>query len=158
MDPLLEFAMSVKAIHRELDRVANDAMRPLGVTGPQADALVAIRLAEPVSLKELGELLIAESGNPTRLVDRLVQAGLVDRAVAPDDRRRVELSLTARGRRLEKRVRAAREQILQLGRQAFGDRDPEPALELFREVLEGTAAGEVVARRRALTGGEAGVV
>jgi DNA-binding MarR family transcriptional regulator len=48
----------------------NEAMRPLGLTGAQADALVVIAQASPVSLKELGELLIAESGHPSRLVDR----------------------------------------------------------------------------------------
>ena len=47
-----------------------------------------------------GDLLIAESGHPSRMVDRLVEAGLVTRRSATDDRRRVVLTLTAGGRRL----------------------------------------------------------
>jgi DNA-binding MarR family transcriptional regulator len=150
MDPLLEFALSVKAIQRELERAMNEAMRPLGLTAAQADALVVIGQAQPLSLKELGELLIAEAGHPSRLVDRLVEAGLVERRSAGDDRRRVELSLTPRGRRLEKRILAAREEVLGLARELVGDRDLEPALELLRELVELTSFAELIARRREL--------
>jgi DNA-binding MarR family transcriptional regulator len=150
MDPFLEFALSVKAIQRELERAMNEAMRPLGLTAAQADALLVIGQAQPLSLKELGELLIAEAGHPSRLVDRLVEADLVERRAAGDDRRRVELSLTARGRRLEKRILAAREDVLALARELVGDRDLGPALELLRELVELTSFAQLIARRREL--------
>jgi MarR family transcriptional regulator, organic hydroperoxide resistance regulator len=150
MDPLLEFALSVKAIQRELERAMNEAMRPLGLTAAQADALVVIGQAQPLSLKELGELLIAEAGHPSRLVDRLVEGGLVERRAAGDDRRRVELSLTPRGRRLEKRILAAREGVLALARELVGDRDLAPALQLLRELVELTSFAQLIARRREL--------
>ncbi len=150
MDPLFEFALSVKAIQRELERQTNDVMRPLGLTGPQADALVLIGQAGPISLKALGDLLIAEAGHPSRLVDRLVAARLVERRAAEADRRRIELSLTRKGRGLEKRVLAARERVLELARQIVGDRDLEPTLGLFRELTQYTAYGELIDRRRAL--------
>jgi MarR family transcriptional regulator, organic hydroperoxide resistance regulator len=150
VDELYEFALSVKAVERELGHWINEAMRPLGITAAQADALVVIGSAEPVSLKDLGDLLIAEAGHPSRLVDRLVAAGLVAREPAPDDRRRVELRLTAKGRRLATRVEAARAQVMDLGRQALGGRDLEPALRLLRELLASTSYGELIVRRRAL--------
>jgi DNA-binding MarR family transcriptional regulator len=152
VDPLFEFALSVKAISRELERWMNEAVRPLGITAAQADALVVIGSAQPISLKDLGELLIAEAGHPSRLVDRLVEAGLVQRRPASEDRRRIELSLTPRGRRLERRVSAAREAVMQLGREVVGERDLMPALELLRELLAGTPYGELIARRRELIG------
>src|SRR4051794_34681348 len=98
MEPFLELGLLVKAGQRELERRMNEAMRPLGLTGAQADALAVIGQAGPLSLKDLGELLIAEAGHPSRLVDRMVEAGLVERRAAGDDRRRVELSLTPQGR------------------------------------------------------------
>jgi MarR family transcriptional regulator, organic hydroperoxide resistance regulator len=152
VDPLFELALMVKAGQRELERRMNDAMRPLGLTAAQADALTVIGQAGPLSLKELGELLIAEAGHPSRLVDRLVEAGLVERRAADDDRRRIELSLTQRGRRLEKRVLAARESVLQLGRELVAGRDLRPALELLRDLLQYSAYAELVARRRQLLG------
>jgi DNA-binding MarR family transcriptional regulator len=150
VDPLLELAMSVKAAQRELERRQNEAMRPLGLTGAQADALLVIGQAGPLSLNDLGDLLIAEAGHPSRLVDRLVEAGLVARRTAPDDRRRVELSLTPRGRRLQKRILAAREGTLELGRSLLAGRDVGPALEMFRHMLQVTPFAELIERRRAL--------
>src|SRR5436305_13342323 len=126
VDPLFELVLSVKAAHRQLEAVMNEAMRPLGLTAGQADALVVIGQAGPLSLKELGDLLIAEAGHPSRLVDRRVEAGLVERRAGEDDRRRVVLSLTTRGRRLEKRIEAAREKQLELGHALIGERRLEP--------------------------------
>jgi DNA-binding MarR family transcriptional regulator len=149
MDPLFELALTVKAAQRALEQLTNEAMKPLGVTGPQADAIIVIGQAEPLSLKELGELLIAEAGHPSRLVDRLVEAGLVDRRTG-EDRRRIELSLTSKGRRLEKRILAAREQIRELALQVLGDRDIEPTLELLRHMIQVSPLAGVIDRRRAL--------
>jgi MarR family transcriptional regulator, organic hydroperoxide resistance regulator len=157
MDSLFEFALLLKAIQRELERQMNDAMRPLGLTAAQADALSVIGQAGPLSLKELGELLIAEAGHPSRLVDRLVEADLVARRAGDHDRRRVELSLTAQGRRLEKRLDATRQRFLNLAREILGDRDLEPALRLLRDLLQYTSFAELVARRRdLLEAGKAG--
>ena len=150
MDPHFEFALLVKAIQRELERQTNEAMRPLGLTGGQADAITVIGQAGPISLKELGELLIAEAGHPSRLVDRLVDAGLVARRGAGDDRRRVELSLTREGRRVEKQVQRVRASILELGRAIVGDGELQPALALLRELVGHTTFAELVARRRDL--------
>ena len=150
MDPLFELALTVKAAQRALEQVTNEAMKPLGVTGPQADAITVIGQAGPLSLKELGELLIAEAGHPSRLVDRLVEANLVERRTAEDDRRRVELVLSAKGRRLEKRILAAREEIRKFATTVLGDRDIEPTLELLRHMLQVSPLSEVIERRREL--------
>ena len=153
MDPLYELALSVKAAARELEQRINEAMRPLGITAAQADAILVIGRAGPMSLKDLGDLLIAEAGHPSRLVDRLVEAGLVERRAGGEDRRRVELSLTARGRRLEKRVQGARDDVMELGHTIVGGRDLAPALELLRELLKVSPYAELIARRRRLEDG-----
>jgi MarR family transcriptional regulator, organic hydroperoxide resistance regulator len=130
VEPLLELAIAIKAAQRELDRRMTEAVQPLGLTAVQADAIVVIGQAEPLSLKELGDLLVAEAGHPSRLVDRLVEAGFVRRSAASDDR--------------------AREEVLEVGRQLIGGRDIEPALALLRELLEFSPYAGLVARRAAL--------
>jgi DNA-binding MarR family transcriptional regulator len=150
MEPLFEFALCVKAIQRELERGSNELMKPLGLTGPQADALVAIGQAQPIALKDLGGLLIAEAGHPSRLVDRLVEAGLVERQPAGDDRRRVELSLTSAGHRLAQRVTAARQALFDAGRSAVDARELDAALGLLREFLKDSPLLAVIERRREL--------
>jgi DNA-binding MarR family transcriptional regulator len=150
MDPLFEFALCVKAIQRELERGSNELMKPLGLTGPQADALVVIGQAQPIALKDLGGLLIAEAGHPSRLVDRLVEAGLVERRAADDDRRRVELKLTPAGRRLAKRVTAARAALFDAGRGAVDARELDAALALLRDFLKDSPLLALIVRRREL--------
>jgi MarR family transcriptional regulator, organic hydroperoxide resistance regulator len=150
VDPLLELALAVKAGQRVLERWTNEAMRPLGLTAAQAEAITVIGQAGPLSLKELGELLIAEAGHPSRLVDRLVESGWVERRAADEDRRRVVLSLTDEGWDLEKRVATAREGVLEAGRELLGDRDIEPLLEALRELIELTPYAHLIARRREL--------
>jgi DNA-binding MarR family transcriptional regulator len=150
VDQVLQLALAVKALQRALEQGANEAMRPLGLTGAQADALTVLRQAGPISLKELGELLIAEGGHPSRLVDRLVEAGLVERRPAEEDRRRIVLSLTSEGRRLERRAERLRQTQLDFFRQLLGDRDLSSELDLVLQLLNHTPFAELIARRQAL--------
>jgi DNA-binding MarR family transcriptional regulator len=150
MDPLYELALSVKAGTRELDRRIGELMRPLGLTAQQADALYVLGKAEPISLKSLGEMLIAESGHPSRLVDRLVEAGFVERVPAQDDRRRVVLTLSTKGRSLNKAIRKTRAEFFEFARSLMGDVDVDATLGLFRELLQYSEYKELIERRRAL--------
>jgi MarR family transcriptional regulator, organic hydroperoxide resistance regulator len=154
MDPLFEFALSAKALQRELERGSNELMKPLGLTGPQADALVVIGQAGPIALKDLGRLLIAEAGHPSRLVDRLVEAGLVERQTAKADRRRVELKLTPAGRRLARRVEKVRQELFDASRPQVDEKRLTAATAVFEQLLEGTQAGELIERRRRLAAGK----
>jgi DNA-binding MarR family transcriptional regulator len=64
--------------------------------------LVALRVLETAPgsrVQDLAENLDISPGGASKLVDRLVAAGLVDRAIDADDRRVSRLRLTAQGRR-----------------------------------------------------------
>jgi DNA-binding MarR family transcriptional regulator len=113
VDDVTDFAQAIKAAHREVMRRGNEAVRPLGLTAAQAEAVAIIAADEPLALHELGGRIVAESGHPSRLVDRLVAAGLVERRVAADDRRRVELTLSAKGRELVPRLEVAYREMVQ---------------------------------------------
>ncbi len=54
--------------------------------------------ADSLTLGELAEAILCEQSSTTRLVDRLVAAGLVEKRVASDDRRKVHVGLTEKGR------------------------------------------------------------
>lgn len=131
------FAQAVKAASREMERRLNEAMRPLGITGPQAEAIVIIAAHEPMALKDLGRRLIAEAGHPSRLVDRLVDGGHVERKIPDDNRRRVELTLTPRGRDLLPLILQARATIMAWGAKALSGCDLDAALSALHAVLDG---------------------
>ena len=150
MDELLELALYMKAATRGIDRFMDDALAPLGITVAQADALTVIGQAQPLSLKELGGLLIAEAGHPSRLVERLVAAGLVDRRQEPADRRRLVLSLTRRGHDAARHVAIVRRDALDLAAGLVGPRPLAPSLQLLGDVLSHSPYAALLARRRAL--------
>lgn len=74
-----------------------------GVTHAQYVALWSLCLSERatdgLTIGELGNELLNRSADTTRLVDRMVKAGLVERLDHPTDRRSVLVRATADGRR-----------------------------------------------------------
>ena len=71
-----------------------------GVSVVQLRALTVLRELEPATLGRLARHMAVTVSTTSRLVDRLVAAGLVDRAPAPESRREVALALSAAGRAL----------------------------------------------------------
>lgn len=104
----VDFAYELKALVPELNAALAAVFRPLGLSCVQADALMALRRSGPVTLGELSDLVVAESGHPSRLVARLEAAGLVSRDRSPVDGRALLLTLTPRGSELACRAEEAR--------------------------------------------------
>ena len=93
-----ELRYLILAVQREGSRRLAARLRDAGLTPAQAEVLDVLRDRAPLSLAELGRLLVCETGSPSRLVDALVQRGLVARTPSPQDRRVVSLTLTEAGR------------------------------------------------------------
>ncbi|HEX7734303.1 MAG TPA: MarR family transcriptional regulator [Ktedonobacteraceae bacterium] len=93
-----ELRYLILAAQREGSRLYAERVRPLGLTPSQAEVLSVLHEAQPLSLIEVGERLVCETGSPSRLVNGLVQAGLVERIASATDQRKVSLTLTARGK------------------------------------------------------------
>ena len=67
---------------------------------------------ERIKMTDLARLTLRSKSGATRLVDRLEEAGLVQRETSLEDRRAVYVTLTDSGRALFKRVRAPIVEIL----------------------------------------------
>jgi len=68
------------------------------VTLPQYRALVILSRDEPQTLGALSEAIGLHPSSSTRLCDRLVSKGLIERSAATADRRETLIVLTSRGR------------------------------------------------------------
>jgi MarR family transcriptional regulator, organic hydroperoxide resistance regulator len=146
--PAEEFRYLVLAAQREGNRLLGQALRPLGVTPSQAEVIRILQDRRSLTLNGLGDLLVCESGNsPSRLVDRLASAGLVDRRVSAHDRRHVELSLTEEGLRLARRIGAIEDDLYQLIDAAAEGHDLERIIGFLRSFVAGLPAGQALARR-----------
>ncbi len=80
-----------------------------GLTAQQYNALRVLRAAHPRPMPTLalGERLVSRSPDMTRLVDKLAEAGWVERERRSDNRRVVEVSITTAGMALLDRLRTA---------------------------------------------------
>ncbi|MFF3327432.1 MarR family winged helix-turn-helix transcriptional regulator [Streptomyces sp. NPDC002889] len=78
------------------------------VTLPQFRLLVVLSTHGSAKLVVLAELLGVNPSTATRMIDRMVAAGLADWHINPDNRRETVLQLTHEGRRLVDDVTARR--------------------------------------------------
>jgi len=82
------------------------ALAQHGVTVAQWGVLIAVARGDATSIGEFAAFVGIDQGAVTRLADRLVAKGLIERADEPADRRSVRLVLTDRGRELTPRLAA----------------------------------------------------
>lgn len=77
-------------------------LRPLGLTHAQLNALYILfeKDPEPVSASDIKTKILVNNPDVTRLLDRLVIKGYVRRETCPENRRKIDISLTDSGRRL----------------------------------------------------------
>lgn len=80
-----------------LGRVYQKVLAPLGLTYTQYLAMLVLWERDRLSVGDLGEALLLDSGTLTPLLKRLEQAGRVRRARDPRDERRVLVELTPSG-------------------------------------------------------------
>lgn len=86
-------------------RAFDERVRADGVTGPQARLLLTLDRIPGENQGHYADMLDVEPITLCRMVDRLEDAGLVERRPDPDDRRARRLHLTAKSREKLTRLR-----------------------------------------------------
>ena len=131
VDPLRVWFRFVR-LHRRASNAIAAELKGLGLSIPQFDLLSTLTEQEGLSQQELAERLYVTKGNVSGLLDRMVEAGLVERRAIPDDRRSNALHLTAKGRRLAEQGMAAQKAYVA---RTLGTLDPRDLADLERLVL-----------------------
>lgn len=151
MRPAEQLRYLILAIQREGNRLLAADLRPLGITPSQAEVIQVLADHQPLTLAGLGELLVCETGSsPSRLVDRLVSAGLVRRESRVDDRRQVALSLSEKGAALAQRIARVEDRLYERIDQLTADGPVDEALSLLHSVASAFPAGQALSRREGL--------
>lgn len=97
----------VRRLDRGLRLAARQVERETGLSAAQLYVLEQLREAPAMSLTELARRTFTDRSSVSAVVDRLVAARLAHRAADRSDRRRAELRITPRGRRMLARAPAA---------------------------------------------------
>jgi DNA-binding MarR family transcriptional regulator len=133
------------AAQREGNRQLAAALGMIGLSPAQSEVLRILGDHDNLTLNGVGQMLVCDSGtNPSRLVERLVQAGLIERVPDPADRRQVRLTLTPDGLVKERETRAIEDALY-----AEIDLLPDVAdlAALLEPLVAGQPSGEALRRR-----------
>jgi DNA-binding MarR family transcriptional regulator len=84
-----------------------------GVTSSQGGTLLSLPLNKTLKMIELSNAMSVDNSTMTRMVDQLVEKGLVLRKADEKDRRLVQIGLTPTGQKLHKELAAALEKFYQ---------------------------------------------
>ncbi|MBC8171176.1 MAG: winged helix DNA-binding protein [Anaerolineae bacterium] len=148
MDQAEELRYLVLAVQREGNRQLTEALSPLDLTPAQAEVLQVLEQYQPLTLLQLGELLVCESGSPSRLVTTMVAKGLVQKVVSAVDRRASQLTLTDQARQLLPRLNEIETQFNQAPYAWLDDATIEQALTLLWRFAANSSGGQALKRRK----------
>jgi DNA-binding MarR family transcriptional regulator len=109
LDRQLCFALYSSSL--AMTKLYKPLLEPLGLTYPQYLVMLVLWEGDGITVSELGQRLMLDSGTLTPLLKRLQTAGLLDRRRDADDERRVLLRLTAAGRAMKTRATRVPQQV-----------------------------------------------
>jgi DNA-binding MarR family transcriptional regulator len=128
---------SILADTSRLMRRAFDARaRAIGVTRPQWQVLVTLKRHEGINQGGLAEQLDVEPITVCRMVDRLQDAGLVERRADAADRRSWRLHLTLRAHDLLDQLRPLAEAMIEEALDGIDNEDRERLNHLLEKVRQ----------------------
>jgi DNA-binding MarR family transcriptional regulator len=90
----------LRRIFRQLRLSAREAERGAGISSAQLFVLLSLAQGSAASLNELADRTVTDQSSVSVVVKRLVARGMVARKASREDARRIELTLTAAGRRM----------------------------------------------------------
>jgi DNA-binding MarR family transcriptional regulator len=97
----------IRRVVQALRVSSRGAEQRVGLSGAQLFVLQRLAGSPALSINELADATLTHQSSVSVVVRRLVERGLVRRGASGEDGRRVEVSLTARGRHLIERAPGA---------------------------------------------------
>ena len=84
---------------RIVEEAVMSVLKPYDLSIPQYNVLRILRgqKGKPASLSTIQERMVDKSSNTTRLVDKLIKKGWVMRSICPENRRKVDITITTLG-------------------------------------------------------------
>ncbi len=107
-----QLCFSLYAASRIITARYRPLLNELGLTYPQYITMLVLWESSSLSVSEIGERLILDSGTLTPLLKKLESSGLIERRRDTADERRVIVSLTAKGAELKQQAAAIPEKLI----------------------------------------------
>ena len=148
MRPGEELRYLILAAQREDNRSLAHALRRFNLTPAWAEVLMILAERSPLSVKQLGNLLVCESDHPSRLAERMVHAGLLERRVMAQDKRAVFLSMSPRAKSVLKEIKAIEDDMYHMLEEALSKIEMATTVEALRTLVGDSPTGRALERRK----------
>ncbi|PIB12319.1 hypothetical protein B1C81_02460 [Streptomyces sp. HG99] len=135
------------AAQREGARQMAAELRPLNLTPAQAEILLVLSQRAPLTLAEVGRLIVCENHSPSRIVDALVKRGLVYREPGQIDRRVIYLQLSPQGEELLPELRKIDASVDAIVGDRLSEQEKRVMIESLRKIITGTPSATAMAQR-----------
>lgn len=99
-----QLCFPIYALSRQITALYRPYLEELGLTYPQYLVLMVLWERGSATVKQLGELLWLDSGTLTPLLKRMEANKLLSRVRSREDERIVDITITDKGKELEKRA------------------------------------------------------
>jgi len=106
-------------INNKINEATATVLKPFDVSLQQFNVLRILRgqYNKPANLSTLNERMVTKMSNTTRLVDKLLLKGYVNRITCPSNRRKIEITITEEGKKellkMDSAMHRAEEKLLQ---------------------------------------------
>lgn len=97
---IAELWIAMTRLIKKTPQIGGRLVDEYDLTQPQVFTLWQLKESGPMTMGELSELISVTHGVATRMVDRLLKKGMVERRRDENDRRVVHISLTGLGQRV----------------------------------------------------------
>ncbi|MCY4007436.1 MAG: MarR family transcriptional regulator [Rhodobacteraceae bacterium] len=129
---------SLATAHRRVHTSLTHRLKQFGVQVEAWRVMEILENGDNLTMGDLAELVLMNPSTLTKLVDRMVADGLVHRRIATSDHRKINLDITALGRKRIGQVRAeARQEEVQIAGKIGQDR-----AELLKSLLAELGSAE----------------
>lgn len=91
----------IKAGHWITDMVGQE-LKEYNITEPQFNVLRILQGCKgvPITVQDIQEKMVQRSSNVTRIIDKLIEKGFVDRIECPINRRKMDITITYKGSKM----------------------------------------------------------
>lgn len=99
MDNPKKVILNIMYTQNVLQDKFNEVLKPYDLSGEQYNVLRILRgqKGNPANMCVIQDRMLAKTSNTTRLVDKLLLKDFVTRNVCPNNRRKIEVSITEKG-------------------------------------------------------------
>ena len=104
LDLALSMWVKLARAHDTFSKLTAQNIRTFGLTQAQFGALECLGHLGPMLMGDLTRKQLVSGGNMTVVIDNLEKEGIVERVVSEEDRRASFVQLTAKGRKLFKKI------------------------------------------------------